>query len=188
MIHARDMNGIDIERGDIVYVEGRYGEDNRPIEYDALDIQRAKLDNDEYLTFVVIFNHKDGRASSEELPPSSLQISPYSLAHRKANAGLLSTYELQSECPWETEEAARLAIKNAGVNAEVVSHYGSFTHEITIRDIETKEPYAVVDVFIDKEFLERKREAIKSSYCKEGFIDILSLYFKERILASKSRS
>lgn len=186
MTQALDLNGIQIERGDIVYVHGRRNENNFPIEYEALDIQKANLGNGEYLTYVVVFNRSDSSSQGESVDPKDIEVSPYSLAHRKALAGLLSITELRDACVDEMTKAANFAVKVANVDAEVVVHYGSFTHVITIRDAKTKETLTTTDVYIDKDFLSQKRHALAVSYCPEGFIDIVSDFFKNKLLERKS--
>ena len=186
MITALDLNGIQIERGDIVYVHGRKTEQGLPIEYEALDIQKTGIGNGEFLTYVVVFNRKDSSAQGESVDPKDIEVSSYSLAHRKSLAGLLSITELRDACVDEMKEAAKLAIKNADIDAEVAVHYGSFTHVITIRDAKTKETIVAIDVYIDKDFLTQKRKALAISYCPEGFIDIISDFFKYAILDRKS--
>ena len=186
MIKALDLNGIQIEVGDIVYVHGRKTEQGLPIEYEALDIQKTSLGNGEFLTCVVVFNRRDSSAQGESVDPKDIEVSPYSLAHRKALAGLLSITELRDALVDEMTKAAKFAIKVANVAAEVAVHYGSFTHVITIRDAKTKETITETDVYIDKNFLEQKRRALASSYCPEGFIDIISDFFRDKILERKS--
>ena len=177
----KDANGMTLKFEDVVSVEGRADEYGNMLEYDVMDFQSTRIeDSDEYLHYVVIFSRNS--SNSELIEPKKVYLTQYSLVHRQEQAGILSDITLKGCLFEEAKKAAVLAIKNsAPLKLQFTSEFGAFDRTFHFYRAGSQDVLFSINLYKDEKFLEAKREAIHSAWCKEGFIDILSDFFKDLI-------
>lgn len=178
-MEMRDANGMTLKFGDVVSVEGRVDEESgRLLEYDVMDFESADVEgSDEHLEYVVLFSRHNSQ--SELIEPKKVYLTQYSLVHRQEQAGILSDITLRGCLFEETKQAAVLAIKNsATLKLQFSSEFGPFDRTFHFYRAGSQDVLFSINLYKDEKFLEAKREAIHSAWAKEGFIDILSEFFK----------